>query len=71
MAEKNAESKQKSKRVAASFTKKQIEIIKSLVGAGYGRSAPDVISKIVSSWLFDNNYIDKNEENEVKNNNGK
>jgi hypothetical protein len=71
MVEKRVANKQKSKRVAASFTKKQIEIIKSLVGAGYGRSAPDVISKIVASWLFDNDYIDKNEENEVKNSNGK
>lgn len=62
MAEKNAGSKQKSKRIAASFTNKQIEIINNLVDAGYGRSAPDVISKIVASWLFDNNYISKDEE---------
>lgn len=66
IAEKNAGSKQKSKRIAASFTNKQIDIIKSLVRAGYGRSAPDVISKIVASWLFDKNYISKDKEDEGK-----
>lgn len=49
-----------SEPASISLTKRQSEIIKEMIKIGWGNTPAEVLSKIVTFWLSEHDYLDSN-----------